>query len=298
MISIKGVSKTIENKEILKNISLEVKEGNIFGLIGPNGAGKTTLIKCLTAIYKTDSGEVKILEGEVFDNPNIKKHIGYVADQNDYFSYFNINNLIKFYRMTYEDFNMKKFEELNKIFNIPKASSVKKLSKGMKMKLALMLNLSIMPKVLILDEPTGGLDPIAKRQVTNIILDEVATRKTTVFISSHNLSSIERICDEIGILINGEMVYKNSIEKMKKEIRKVQVVFKDKVPENMESLPGVLKVEKVGRVYNIITNRYNDAFVKKLDECNIVFREEVGMNLEDMFIYSVGGDMRYEEVLK
>ncbi|MCR3758984.1 ABC transporter ATP-binding protein [Clostridium felsineum] len=298
MISIKGVSKTIENKEILKNISLEVKEGNIFGLIGPNGAGKTTLIKCLTAIYKTDSGEVKILDGEVFDNPNIKKHIGYVADQNDYFSYFNINNLIKFYRMTYEDFNMKKFEELNKIFNIPKASSVKKLSKGMKMKLALMLNLSIMPKVLILDEPTGGLDPIAKRQVTNIILDEVATRKTTVFISSHNLSSIERICDEIGILINGEMVYKNSIEKMKKEIRKVQVVFKDKVPENMESLPGVLKVEKVGRVYSIITSRYNDAFVKKLDECNIVFREEVGMNLEDMFIYSVGGDMRYEEVLK
>ncbi|PJI08251.1 MULTISPECIES: ABC transporter ATP-binding protein [Clostridium] len=298
MVSIKNVSKKIGNKEILKNINIEVQKGNIFGLIGPNGAGKTTLIKCLTGIYKVNSGQITILGQNVFENVDVKKHIGYVADQNDYFIYFDIKNLIKFYKITYESFDMDRFNSLNKVFKIPINTSVKKLSKGMKMKLALMLNLSIMPEVLVLDEPTGGLDPIAKKQSINIILDEVASRGTTVFISSHNLNNLERMCDSVGILIDGEMKYKNSVEEMKKTIRKIQVVFKDKAPESMSKWGNVIKVEKVGRVYNIITDKYDDNFIKRLDESEISFKEEIGMSLEDMFIYSVGGGQEYEEILK
>lgn len=298
MISIKNVSKKIGDKEILKNINIEVRKGNIFGLIGPNGAGKTTLIKCLTGIYQVNSGQVNISGQNVFENPDVKKHMGYVADQNDYFVYFDIKNLIKFYRMTYESFDMDRFNSLNKVFKIPINTSVKKLSKGMKMKLALMLNLSIMPEVLVMDEPTGGLDPIAKKQVINIILDEVASRGTTILISSHNLNSLERICDSVGMLIDGEIKYQNSVEEMKKTIRKIQVVFKDKAPENIDKWNNVIKIEKIGRVYNIITDKYDDNFIKRLDESEISFKEEIGMSLEDMFIYSVGGGQEYEEILK
>lgn len=298
LISIKNVSKKLGAMEVLKNVNIEVDKGNIFGLIGPNGAGKTTLIKCLTGIYDVDSGEINLLDQKVFDNPEVKKHIGYVADQNDFFSYFNIKSLIKFYTMTYESFNMDRFNELNKVLKVPTNTLVRKLSKGMKMKLALMLNLSIMPEILVLDEPTGGLDPIAKKQVINIILDEVAERGTTVFISSHNLNSLERMCDLVGILFEGEIKYMGSVEEMKKTIRKVQVVFKDKVPEDIEKWNGVFKVEKVGRVYSIVTNKYDEEFKKKLDNSGISFKEEIGMSLEDMFIYSVGGGVEYEEILK
>lgn len=298
MISIKNVSKKIGDKEILKNINIEVQKGNIFGLIGPNGAGKTTLIKCLTGIYQVNSGQITISGQNVFENPNVKKHIGYVADQNDYFVYFDIKNLIKFYRMTYESFDMDRFNSLNKVLKIPINTSVKKLSKGMKMKLALMLNLSIMPEVLVMDEPTGGLDPIARKQAINIILDDVASRGTTVLISSHNLNNLERMCDSVGMLIDGEIRYQNSVEDMKKTIRKIQVVFKDRAPEGMDKWDNVIKIEKIGRVYNIITDKYDDNFIKRLDESEISFKEEIGMSLEDMFIYSVGGGQEYEEILK
>ncbi len=298
MIRIKSLSKKLGKKEVLKNVNIQVAKGTIFGLIGPNGAGKTTLIKCLTGIYKADSGKVNLFDQEVFNNPEVKKHIGYVADQNDFFSYFNIKSLIKFYSMTYETFDMERFNDLNKTLKIPTDTLVRKLSKGMKMKLALMLSLSIRPEVLVLDEPTGGLDPIAKKQFINIILDEVSDRETTVVISSHNLNNLERMCDSVGILSEGEIKYMNSVDEMKKTIRKVQTVFKEKVPQDIEKWEGVMKVEKVGRVYNIITNKYDEAFIKRLDDSGISFKEEIGMSLEDIFIYSVGGGLEYEEILK
>lgn len=298
MITIKNLNKNLGKKEVLKNVNIEVPKGTIFGLIGPNGAGKTTLIKCLTGVYKADGGEISFFGQQIFDNPEIKKHIGYVADQNDFFSYFNIKNLIKFYSMTYETFDMDRFESLNKIFKIPTNTLVRRLSKGMKMKLALMLNLSIRPELLVLDEPTGGLDPIAKKQVINIILEEVAERETTVVISSHNLNNLERMCDSVGILFEGEIKYMNSVDEMKKTIRKIQTVFKERAPEDIEKWDGVIKVEKVGRVYNIITNKYDETFKKKLDDSGVSFKEEIGMSLEDMFIYAVGGGLEYEEILK
>ena len=106
--------------------------------------------------------------------------------------------------MTYESFSKDRFEELNHIFKVPDNILVRKLSKGMKMRLAIMLNLSIMPKLLVLNEPTNGLDPIVKRDTINILLQEVAERGTTIFISSHNLSDLERICDKVAILDKGK----------------------------------------------------------------------------------------------
>ncbi|MDP4146388.1 MAG: ABC transporter ATP-binding protein [Bacillota bacterium] len=298
MISIKGVNKKLGDKEVLKNINLHIEKGSIFGLIGPNGAGKTTLIKCLTGIYKIDAGDIKVCSENVDDNIDIKHHIGYVADQNDFFSYFKVKDVIKFYGMTYKNFSIARYNELNDKFKIPENIMVRKLSKGMKMRLAIMLNLSIMPKVLVLDEPTNGLDPMAKRETINILLEEVAERETIIFISSHNLSDLERICDKVAILFKGEIRYVNSVEEMKKTIKKIQVVFKDEAPADLENWAEVMNIEKIGRVYNIVTKNYNDEFKQRLDNSGISFREEIDMSLEDMFIYSIGGESGYEEIFK
>ncbi|GCD09964.1 ABC transporter ATP-binding protein [Clostridium tagluense] len=289
MIDMKNVSKRIDDKYILSNINLHVNKGSIFGIIGENGAGKTTLIKCLTGIYKVNEGSILIDGEEIFDNNIVKQRIGYVSDENQYFSSFKVKELLKFYKKTYNDFSQERFDELNKKFKIPVERRIRELSKGMKMRVAILLNLSIKPDILILDEPTSGLDPVIKKEIMSIILDEVASRGVTVFISSHHLDHIERICDNVAIIKNGEIKHMSSIDDAKNSIKKLQVVFKSTVDvkEDLSSLNDVIKVETIGRVNYIITKNYSKDFEKKLYDMGADFIEIIDMSLEDMFIYFV-----------
>ena len=289
MIDIKDVSKRIDDKYILKNVNLHISKGSIFGIIGENGAGKTTLIKCLAGIYRVNEGSILIDGEEVFDNNTLKQKIGYVSDENQYFSSFKVKELFKFYKKTYNNFSETRFHELNKKLRIPLESRVREISKGMKMRLALLLNLSIEPDILILDEPTSGLDPVIKKEIMSIILNEVASRDVTVFISSHHLDHIERICDNVAIIKNGEIKLMSSMEDAKNSMKKLQVVFKTAADINKElsSLQGIIKIETIGRVKYIITRNYTKDFEKKLYDLGADFIEIVDMSLEDMFIYFV-----------
>ncbi|SHJ69875.1 ABC-2 type transport system ATP-binding protein [Clostridium amylolyticum] len=297
MIEIKGFSKNFDDKRVLNNINISVPKGSIFGLIGPNGAGKTTLIKALTGIYYGDKGEIFIDGQNVYENVDIKSKIGYVADENNFLSSYRVKDIIKFYQYSYKEFNLERFRELNKIFKLPQKSYVFRFSKGMKMRLSIMLNLCIMPEVLILDEPTSGLDPVIKRKFMNLLLDEVAERQTTVFISSHNLSDLERICDGVAIINQGEVKYSNSIENMKNKIKKLQVAFIADAPEDIDKWEEIIKVNKVGRVYHLITKDYNEELMDKLKKLRVHFIEELDLSLEDMFLYTLGEEDYYEEVL-
>lgn len=297
MIEIKGFSKSFDDKRVLNNINISVPKGSIFGLIGPNGAGKTTLIKALTGIYYGDKGEIFIDGQNVYENVDIKNKIGYVADENNFLSSYRVKDIIKFYQYSYKEFNLERFRELNKIFKLPEKSYVFRFSKGMKMRLSIMLNLCIMPEVLILDEPTSGLDPVIKRKFMNLLLDEVAERQTTIFISSHNLSDLERICDGVAIINQGEVKYSNSIENMKNKIKKLQVAFIADAPEDIDKWEEIIKVNKVGRVYHLITKDYNEELMDKLKKLRVHFIEELDLSLEDMFLYTLGEEDYYEEVL-
>lgn len=186
LITISNVSKMLGDKKALNDINLNIEKGSIFGIIGENGAGKTTLIKCMLGIYKQDEGEIKIAGEPVFENTLVKNKIGYVAAEVQYYSSFKVRELVKLYTLTYSTFSYERFKELNKIFKIPENKRIRELSKGMKMRVSLMLNLSIYPEILILDEPTSGLDPIIKRKLINILLEEVSERNTTIFIASHH----------------------------------------------------------------------------------------------------------------
>ncbi|MCB2360029.1 ABC transporter ATP-binding protein [Clostridium estertheticum] len=289
MIDIKNMSKKIDDKYILKNVDLHVNKGSIFGIIGENGAGKTTLIKCLTGIYRVNEGSILIDGEEVFDNNKIKQKIGYVSDENQYFSSFKVKELLEFYKKAYNDFSKERFDELNVKFKIPLNRRIRELSKGMKMRTAILLNLSIKPDILILDEPTSGLDPVIKKELMSIIVDEVASRGVTVFISSHHLDHIERICDNIAIIKNGAIKLKSSMEDAKNSIKKLQVMFKDAadINEKLSSINGVIRVETIGRVNYIITKNYTKDLEKKLYDMGAEFIEIVDMSLEDMFIYYV-----------
>lgn len=284
LISVINANKSYPNKKALNAINLEVEEGSIFGLIGPNGAGKTTLIKCILDIYKLDSGEIKIGGENIRNNPEVKALIGYVADENKYFTTFSIDEMIKLYKMTYKSFDMDRFTELNRIFKLPEDRSIGRLSKGMKMRLSLMLNLSIRPKVLIMDEPTSGLDPIARKSLIQILLDEVAERRTTILISSHNLGELERICDTVAIMNEGEIKYRDSLENMKTSMKKIQIAFKEEPNIKIEEMKEFLEVEKIGRAYTVLTKEFNQQLISNLEKEGMVFYQEINLTLEDIFM--------------
>jgi len=287
MIRVNNVSFEIGEKKILKDINLNIKEGKIFGIIGPNGVGKTTLLRCLSGVYDTTNGEILYDEELIYDNPKVKNKIGYVADENIMPVGFKVEEIIKYNKLAYKDFDEKRFDELNKIFKIPRKKYIFQLSKGMKMRLSLMIALSIKAKYLILDEPTSGLDAILKKKLINILLNEVFENNVTIIISSHHLNELEQICDDVAILEDGVISYENSIENMKNKIKKIQVAFKDDVDEKQLNLKGTFKIEKIGRVFTIITDEYDEEFINNLNKLNPLFVEQIDLSLEDVFIYKL-----------
>ncbi|EHJ00884.1 ABC transporter related protein [Clostridium sp. DL-VIII] len=298
MIEVNNLSLDIEGKKILKDINLKIKEGTIFGIIGPNGVGKSTLLRCLTGIYKSTSGSINYDGREVYDNVEVKGQIGYVADENIMQTKFKVKEILKYYKYSYNTFDENKFNKLNEVFQIPVNKYIFQLSKGMKMRLSIMLALSIKAKYLILDEPTSGLDAILKNKLLKIFLDEVVENNTTIVISSHHLGELERICDDVAILDEGVVSYENSIENMKNKIKKIQVAFDRPIYEEDLKFKGTFKISKVGRVFTIVTDEYDEELVKSLEELKPLFIEEIDLSLEDIFIYKVDKEENYEEIFK
>jgi ABC-2 type transport system ATP-binding protein len=298
MIEVNNLSLEIDGKQILENINIRIDKNKIFGIIGPNGVGKTTLLRCLTGIYKGTSGNVFYDGQDVYDNIDVKNKIGYVADENIMQTNFKVSEILKYYKYSYKNFDEKKFNELNKIFKVQTNKYIFQLSKGMKMRLSIMLAFSIHAKYLILDEPTSGLDAILKNKLLKIFADEVFENGITIIISSHHLNELERICDDVAILDKGIVTYENSVENMKNKIKKIQVAFDEPVYEEDLKLKGIFRISRVGRVFTIITDEYDEEFIKSLEKFKPLFIEEIDLSLEDIFIYKVDKEDNDEKIFK
>ncbi|MBU5437798.1 ABC transporter ATP-binding protein [Tissierella sp. MSJ-40] len=288
MIKVTNLEKSLGGSKILNNINLNIEKGSIYGLIGPNGAGKTTLIKTLVGIYEPEAGKVMINGESIKENTKIKSRIGYVSDFQYFYPNFTVSEMAWFYRNTYPMWNEEKYNSLKNIFKLPN-KKIKRLSKGMKTQLSLLLNLSISPEVLILDEPTSGLDPVIRRKVLNLIVDEVSINNTTVLTSTHNLLELEQICDHIGIMYNGEILLEENIDEIKSKVRKIQVVFNGTIPEEIKNHKDVLHIDYKGKVYQFVVNDNLDEFIEETKKYNPILLEMIDMSLEEIFIYKMGG---------
>lgn len=284
MLEIKGLYKGYDNNTVLKNVSINVERGEIHGLIGENSAGKTTLIKCAAGIYMADRGEI-LYDGEpVFDNPKVKERVGYVADYNEYINFYTVKKMVKMYQIFYPDFNLEKFNDYNNIFKLPVDNRLYSLSKGQKMRLAFMLETCKEPDYLILDEPTSGLDPVAKSRFFELLINEVEHRNIGVLISSHNLEGLERICDSVTMLKKGEVERQMSMDNMKCELTKLNVVFEGGAGKEIHEMPEILKISNVGSIYTMVVKDYNEQFMMKLKKNGAGIVEPVDISLEELFV--------------
>lgn len=297
MIEIKNLSLSLDGQNnILKNINLKMEKGKIYGLIGPNGVGKTTLIKCLTGIYEPNIGKVLYDGINVYNSSEVKGKIAYVADENNFFSSFTIEKIIEYFSLAYEKFDEKRFEEMNSFFKIDIKKKYNQLSKGQRIRIYLMIALAQNSDYIILDEPTAGLDPILKNKLLYLLQKEREDREVTIIISSHHLNELEKICDDVIIVNNGEISYVNTLENMKNKIKKIQVAFDMPVYEEDLNIEGIFKISRVGRVFTIITDDYSEIFIEKLKTFNPLFIEEIDLTLEDIFIYRVEKEDMHEEI--
>ncbi|MGJ0846167.1 ATP-binding cassette domain-containing protein [Tissierella praeacuta] len=286
MIEVIGVNKVFNGFKALDNVNMSIKKGTIHGIIGENGAGKTTLLQMLSGVYQVEEGKILIDGEEVYDNRKVKEKIGYVADRNQYFKDYKIKELLDFYSGIYKDFSTDDFYNYNEIFNLKLDKKVRQLSKGMQMRLALMLNLSINPEVLILDEPTSGLDAIIKKDLLDILINQVHEKENTVVISSHHIGELEKICDEVTILHKGKVKYQSNIDEIKESVKKLQVIFKKDVEKELEKIDSIINIEKIGSVYYLIIDNYGEEILSDLNNLGSELIENVGISLEEIFIYT------------
>lgn len=275
--------------EAVQGISFNVEEGTIHGLIGENGSGKTTLIKCIMGIYKPVSGEVLVDGENVYENSKVKMRMGYVADSNKYFPTYRLGKMAEFFRDVYENFNMNKLKELNQIFKLDMNKRVSELSKGQQMRFAFMLNIAANTDILIMDEPTSGIDAVAKKDIFSVLIKEVEERNLTVIISSHNIMELERICDSVTIIKGGKVISNDGMDNVISNVRKFNYAFTNGAPEEFLAHPKLLTYTNVGNIYTVIYEGITDEEVEENMKFNPSFFEELKVNLEEVFVYSNGG---------
>ena len=296
MIEVQGLMKSFEGFRALDGLNLHAPKGAVYGLVGPNGAGKSTLIRHLAGIYRQDEGEIRIDGEEVFENPAVKSRIAYIPDDIFFYTQATIVEMMKFYRDLYTNFSTERFETLGAAFELDPKKLMRKLSKGQQKQASFWLAMSMQPDVVILDEPVDGLDPVMRRQVWSILLQDVAEKGTTVLVSSHNLRELEDVCDHVGILHRGKMLLERSLSDLQDNIVKIQLAYAEDrdLPRDL----AILHQSNVGRVQQLILRGRADELTARLAATNPLFLDVVPLNLEEIFIYELGGvDHEVKDIL-
>ena len=287
MIEVRNLRKTFDGFTALDDLNMTVPAGAVYGLVGPNGAGKSTVIRHITGILRPDSGSVSVDGRPVWEDPEIKAGIAYIPDDIFYFPSASLNDMAKFFAGTYPSFDRALCEELRKSFNLDPKTQLRRFSKGMQKQAAFLLAIASRPKLLVLDEPVDGLDPVMRRQVWGLLLQDVAQRGTTVLVSSHNLRELEDVCDHVGILHKGKMLLERTLDELQDNVVKAQIVLREgsELPENLK----VLHRSHVGKVETAIIRGSRETVSAALAAVNPIFYDLVPLTLEEVFVYELGG---------
>ena len=298
MIEAINLTKRFENKIALDSLNFEIKEGSVYGLVGSNGSGKSTLMRLISGVYTSDGGDILIDGEKPFNNPELKSKICYLPDTPYFIHQSNINEMAKYYAMLYPTFDWERFEYLSSIFPLNKKARIATMSKGMQRQAALMLCLSVRPKYLLLDEAFDGLDPVMRKVLKSLLAEGVSDGMTAI-IASHNLSDLESLCDSVGLLHNGNIVFNEDIDNLKGNVHKVQAVF-SMIPDlSVFDELKPMKIEKTGSLIQLVVKGDEKEIKSFLNALVPVFIELVPPSLEEIFIYELeekGYD--FEELLK
>ena len=295
ILSCKNLHKKLGNKQILKDVSVELYEGDILGFIGPNGAGKTTTIKLILGLQGIDSGEVTINGYNIQkDFTKAIKKVGAIIENPDLYMYLTGYQNLKLVSNMYKGITKERIDEVVKLVKLDKRinDKVSKYSLGMRQRLGVAQAILHKPNLLILDEPTNGLDPEGIKELRDLLKDLAKNEKMAIFISSHNLAEIETLCNKVCIIKSGEVIETTEISKVKSEAQshyEITVDSTEKINEYLSYPIEIIDSQKF--IVNVVKQQIPE-IVKVLvnKEVKIYEINKRQMSLEDAFLKKTGGN--------
>lgn len=284
MIQVERLTKKFQTYTALNQISVSVQPGSVFGLVDSNGAGKSTLLRTIAGIYKPDSGTVAIDGTPIFEHPNVKNDIFFISDFPYFIPQSNMKEMAKFYASMYSNWSHERYRELCSLFPIEEKMKISSMSKGMQRQVALICALSTQPKVLLMDEIFDGLDPVMRQLLKKLLAREVSERNITVMIASHNLRELEDVCDHVGLLHQGGVVFEQELDGLKLNLHKLQAVFKPMISMDVFSDLDILKFDMKGSLINMVIRGDKGVISRRIEALKPVYFEMLPLTLEEVFI--------------
>jgi ABC-2 type transport system ATP-binding protein len=282
VVSIRNLSRDFSPRKALDNVSLDVPRGSVFGLVGENGAGKSTLIKHVLGLWRAQTGSVRVFGLDpVADPVSVLGRIGYLSEQPDLPEWMRVHEFIRYMQAFYPKWDTVYAEQLRQQFGLDPTARLRVLSKGQRAKLGLLAAQAHRPDLLLLDEPSSGLDPIVRRDILEAVIRTVSDEGRTVFFSSHLLEEIERVSDQVAMLHQGKIVLCGPLDDIKAQHRRVTLRF-DAAQPKPPRIPGGFTVAGTGRDWTVICRE------APLPDIGASIVEEDAASLNEIFVAHAG----------
>ena len=287
MIKITNLYKTFDQKRVLENLNCTIQTGSIYGLIGANGAGKSTLLRIINDIYRRDSGHILIDDVEVENNEEVKQKLAFLSDDYYIMPGYTLKDLAEYYQAMYQKFDMEYLKDLASKLKLDLNTKLDTLSKGLKRQCAIICVLSTKAEYIFFDETFDGLDPVIRNVMKKIISQHMSDFGTTIVLTSHNLRELEDICDNLGVLYKGGVLFESEIDSLKTNMLKVQISLKGDFDKDSFDNIDILSFKKSGSVATIILKGEREEIEEKLRAKDPIILDFLTLTLEEIFIYEM-----------
>jgi ABC-2 type transport system ATP-binding protein len=289
VILTKNLNKTYGTVEAVRSLSLSVEPNCITGFLGRNGAGKSTTIKMLLGMIQPSSGDGTVLGKRITDpseSVQLRRQIAYVSEDKRLYDYMTVEQMIRFTGSFYPDWRPDVARTLLRKYELPPGRKIKSLSKGMRTKLALLLAFARRPALLILDEPSEGLDPVGIEQLLESLVAQ-CSEGAAVFFSSHQIAEVERISDQVCILDKGQLLVNASLDHLRQSYRRIELAFPSAPIEHAFRIPGVESIRIRGSHMSLFASRNAEDVVERAHQLNALSVDVAPICLRDIFLETV-----------
>ena len=286
MIKIKGMSHSLGNKPVLRNIDLEIPDNTVLGIVGINGAGKSTLLRLLCGVYLPDEGEITY-DGKNPADEETRKDIFFLPDDPYYTSSMTPKSLFEFYKVFHPNMDSATYDRLLGAYKIEKGGRMRNFSKGMRRQVFIALALAVKPKYLLLDEAFDGLDPLSRKIFKDAIIELVEEGRTTVLIASHSLRELEDFCDRFILIDSNVIKDQGDICEHVGSLCKFELAFSDTVDEAMFASLPILSISIKNRFVQIVLRGESEEMRERLMALSPAVIDEMPLDFEETFIHDV-----------
>lgn len=287
MITANSLTKRFGKTVALDRLSCTIPGGCVYGLVGSNGAGKSTLLRLMSGVYRPDEGDVKLDEINVYEQPQAKKRLVFVADELFFLPQSSMRRMAKLYAAAYDSFDTARFNNLTTAFGLNMDANLATFSKGMRRQAASILALSCKTDYIFFDETFDGLDPVMRDLLKRVIYADVCERGATAVLTSHSLRELEDTCDQLALLHKGALILQSDVETLKTSLFKVQVAFNFDYDRSVFDGLDILSFSKLGSVSNIILKGDKSAALARISVKSPALMEVLPLSLEEVFIYEM-----------